>query len=345
MQFKKKLEQKQIKRFESIDALKALGISLVVLGHTLGISRQFDHWVFSFHMPLFFFISGFLRRPDQFLHFKEAIIHYAKRLLLPYAVFGLITYLPWVFFTRKYGLDSNLQISIYKPILGLFYGIGVDGWLQHNPMLWFMPTLFVLHIIFELIFCESKKNTSFIKIVGCVCFGWLLTFTNVRMPWGFEIALIALPFYYFGYLFKKNIKYLTPKSISLRIILCITFLCLHYLFQLSNARVDMNAVSFGVPWLFYIGSFLGIIWMYLLSILLPPFALFRKIAQSSIVIYLLHRLFFSIISATGMIFFGEINIFKSTMTGSLVYLVLAMIMGALLFPLIKRTCPIVIGYK
>lgn len=345
MYSKEKLKLNQVEWYESIDALKALGISLVVLGHTLGISKAIDHWIFSFHMPLFFFIAGFLRKSNQLLYFGSVVNHYFRRLLLPYIIFGVVTYFPWVLFTRKYGMDSNLEISIYKPLLGLIYGLGVDGWLQHNPMLWFMPTLFTLHVIFTWVICEKRRGTLLVKIIGCVALGWLLSFADFRMPWGFEIALIALPFYYFGYLLRENARRFEDYSIFFKIFLCLLFCALHYLIQSNNARVDMNAISFGVPWQFYIGGFFGIIWLYLFSIILPPIRLFGKIAQASILIYLLHRLFFSIISAVGILTFGEIMTFKLTMAGSMFYMVLSIIMGLLLFPLVKKYCPFIIGYK
>ena len=42
-----------------IDNLKGFGILLVVIGHT--VPREgLGQWIYAFHMPLFFFISGFL---------------------------------------------------------------------------------------------------------------------------------------------------------------------------------------------------------------------------------------------------------------------------------------------
>ena len=47
------------KRIEWVDIAKGIGIFLMVMGHT-GIPRIGNQWIYSFHMPLFFFISGFL---------------------------------------------------------------------------------------------------------------------------------------------------------------------------------------------------------------------------------------------------------------------------------------------
>ena len=49
-----------IKRNLIIDTTKAYGIVLVVIGHAPGIPELLISLIYSFHMPLFFFISGYL---------------------------------------------------------------------------------------------------------------------------------------------------------------------------------------------------------------------------------------------------------------------------------------------
>jgi acyltransferase len=42
------------------DKIRAIGILLVVFGHILGISRRVELYIYSFHMPLFFLLSGLI---------------------------------------------------------------------------------------------------------------------------------------------------------------------------------------------------------------------------------------------------------------------------------------------
>lgn len=58
-----------MRRLQWIDNAKAMGIILVVIGHMnrglmphfhLPIQQVMDHYIYAFHMPLFFFLSGFL---------------------------------------------------------------------------------------------------------------------------------------------------------------------------------------------------------------------------------------------------------------------------------------------
>ena len=47
-------------RIKFIDYSKGLGILFVVFGHVYCASNIVTNWIYSFHMPLFFIISGFL---------------------------------------------------------------------------------------------------------------------------------------------------------------------------------------------------------------------------------------------------------------------------------------------
>ena len=48
-----------------IDWLKAIGIFLVIVGHMPMGDNMLRNWIYSFHMPLFFFASGFLYRQNN----------------------------------------------------------------------------------------------------------------------------------------------------------------------------------------------------------------------------------------------------------------------------------------
>ncbi len=52
------------KRLDFIDIAKGIGIILVVTGHLLPVAAGLHVLIYSFHMPLFFFLSGFFLRQD-----------------------------------------------------------------------------------------------------------------------------------------------------------------------------------------------------------------------------------------------------------------------------------------
>lgn len=58
----KDLLMDSIKRIDWIDVAKGIGIILMVMGHT-SMPDAINRWIYSFHMPLFFLLSGLLFIP------------------------------------------------------------------------------------------------------------------------------------------------------------------------------------------------------------------------------------------------------------------------------------------
>lgn len=97
-------------RLEYIDALKGFAILLVVMGHVIPWSfRSFETaldesptpillWkiIYSFHMPLFIFISGFLFGQSHYVSFKEYVVKMWKKtkmLLIPYFACSILVFM------------------------------------------------------------------------------------------------------------------------------------------------------------------------------------------------------------------------------------------------------------
>ena len=73
-----------------IDALRALAMFLVMVGHaSYGVSPYFA-WTSPVKIPLFFAISGFLFHADGYDSFASFLISKAKRLLIPYVALGAL---------------------------------------------------------------------------------------------------------------------------------------------------------------------------------------------------------------------------------------------------------------
>lgn len=149
-------------RLEWADIAKGIGIILVVFAHTL-IPKLRDAsegvkfiWIFiyNFHMPLFFFISGWLfeRNIDRYTDKAKFIGGKARLLMLPYLVFSLFAYAV-VFVSLKIpALAGVLSGGGYgaptakSMILGiLFYFNHID---QH---LWFVYSLFIVFLVNEIL--------------------------------------------------------------------------------------------------------------------------------------------------------------------------------------------------
>ena len=113
------------KRILWIDYAKSICIYLVLLGHAHA-SQPVTDFIYTFHMPLFFFLSGCLFSFEKHPNFKEFAIKRFKGLMVPYLWINLITYLFWLLAGRNFGEDATISTTWYSPIIGgILCGSGI----------------------------------------------------------------------------------------------------------------------------------------------------------------------------------------------------------------------------
>jgi polysaccharide biosynthesis protein PslL len=161
-------------RNNTIDIAKGLGIILVVIGHSQFLFRNPELFriIFSFHMPLFFFLSGiFLRDSDGFGKFlgKKAVA-----LLKPYfsffSILGIclvaLSYIP----IEKYCLD--IIYATGQSIEAMSASTRTPLWfLPHLTPFWFLPHLFVA-LIFSYLVLKAKSSITTLFFYSDSALSW-----------------------------------------------------------------------------------------------------------------------------------------------------------------------------
>ena len=94
-------------RIESIDVAKGIGIIFVVLGHIINGSSLLNKWIFTFHMPLFFIISGICFSTKKYPNFYPFAIKRIKQLIVPLLCFTLFHI---IFTPSYYGLQQLISV-------------------------------------------------------------------------------------------------------------------------------------------------------------------------------------------------------------------------------------------
>ena len=118
-----KQNQGTSKRDNSIDSLKFLLICTVVFGHvimTLGSSKTelaMFNFIYSFHMPLFVFLSGYFTRPGEM---TEKSVRGAFHFLSLFILFDLLM---WIIIPR----DVNYR-TILTPQYAMWYLLSMSYW-------------------------------------------------------------------------------------------------------------------------------------------------------------------------------------------------------------------------
>ena len=173
-------------RLDYIDVFRSLGIIAMVMGH-IGFGGKFDHFIHAFHMPMFFFISGFFYR-KRYCSIGEYVAKKARSLLIPYISFGLAHYLASLI------LDG---FSI-KPLIHLLtlntYGLPIVG------ALWFLTALFFTDIIYFLL---DRWNVKWLIIPLVLVGSFADQVLPYPLPWALSASFVGLGLYWLGEMSKK----------------------------------------------------------------------------------------------------------------------------------------------
>lgn len=177
------------KTFVFVDYMKCIGILLIVYGH-LPVNEFEYHFLWTFHVPAFFWISGFLTRPD---HVKVEIRKKAFRLLIPYVSIYVITACVQALLTlqetREFS-SSNFGLTL----LAMFWGNPGYGYFPNMP-LWFLPSLFTVEILFGL----SATRWRWVLLAAPVISVWLYTHQIVDTFMSVDLSLLGLNFFVLGF--------------------------------------------------------------------------------------------------------------------------------------------------
>ena len=153
-----------LKRIEWIDIAKGMGIIYVVLSHVYSIPAALSNYIYSFHMPLFFFLSGYLFFENKYKSVAEFLKKRVQTLVIPYFIFSFITCAYWALMQNRFGDDTG-QHDIGHAIIGIFYSNGIHHFMEFNVALWFLTCLFIVEIFFYFIRRFSKKDGQLILII------------------------------------------------------------------------------------------------------------------------------------------------------------------------------------
>ena len=327
------------KRIEYIDLAKALGIILVIAGHVVSSDTVIKRVIYSFHMPLFFIISGMLlnvREEYSIETWRNLITKKAMVLLLPFIFWGLI----YASFSFK-----HMALILYGTRETLVAAESLTS-------LWFLPVLFLAFLLTEVFLqfiSKTKKQWTSISlgIFVFVIIGFVFPhLPQYGDPWGLDIAFVAASFMLVGMLAKKGIEQLQimPK---MRIIALLSNLLLFaVLVHYSNSSVGyvlMANAEYGNVIQFYICALSGSAMVLMISSFLSDIHIgwLQSIGQKTLGIFLVHKPFAelgrSIITKIGFRFDNPIFIILIT--------AVTLFVSYIIVTIIQMIVPEIIGQK
>lgn len=285
-------------RIEYIDVARGVAMFFVLLGHTVNSDTWIKTFVYAFHMPLFFILSGQARSCQTRLSVgvKQSCKNFKKNfesMIVPYFIWGLI-------------------YSAFSIKNCLYIGYGTRETLIKAgslSSLWFLPVLFIACAIVEVVWPAANrfKSTVVIGILGIVfaVIGCFMPHHNYYgNVWGIDIAFVAAAFMIIGWLLRPVCdRLLLRKDISLPacfIALVLFVLGTKYLSEPGSYVLMANAV-YGNYVTFFMNAVTGSAVVILCSILICQFAkkevkifdfiktVFVKTGGNSLGIFVVHK--------------------------------------------------------
>lgn len=270
-------------RNEAADVLRGIGIIAVVAGHAWSGTGITPFSPYSFHMPLFFFLSGLFfdeRDPGKI---GATVLKTARALLVPTTAFFLVyaviaQAVTWAGFS-----GFGRGFSVHDVLLNQFAGAEAYGF---TSPYWFIPCLFFVRIYFGIVHARlaalAQKVCGNRQAVIHAVFGaayLLIALLAVHasrkmylahdVQWAaiipFRVALAAF-FYYLGYLANT---YRIERVLGNIGVIVVAYIVQQQLW--STGRILdfwMQIMKFENTFLPFVTSILGIAFFYGISVLI-----------------------------------------------------------------------------
>ena len=172
------------KKLNEIGLLYTIGVFLTILGHSHSndwttFPSQPIEFIYSFHMPLFFCISGYLFTKSSSLQ-RDGYLKWlgdkSKRLLIPYFGISAISFIPKTLLEK-----GNLNDIGLNEFLECFFAPRLNIW----GHFWFLPVIFIFYFVFGLwrrFFYDNLKYKKCV-VVGIFLVAIMLHFIKTDIAW------------------------------------------------------------------------------------------------------------------------------------------------------------------
>ncbi|MBR4781312.1 MAG: acyltransferase family protein [Lachnospiraceae bacterium] len=254
-------------RIEYIDTAKGVAILLVVFGHIVW-DRTYDmpyaqsicNIIYSFHMPLFFTVSGICMKPSKEIS-NRTVKKMARAYIVPYVIWTII-YL--AIFQALALLKGNESI------------IGLDKKLSVRAIsicglapLWFLLALFIAELITIVIKPLLKKHWGCLVLIflGGSTIGASFLYESLEdidlITQNYLMGLLRiLPttfFVVFGFIIKDKIVAGNTITWQKKIIMVFILIVLHaFMCIVWDETIDVHLFYLGTSWIYFFKAITGI---------------------------------------------------------------------------------------
>jgi fucose 4-O-acetylase-like acetyltransferase len=231
-----------MQRIESFDILKGIGIVLMIIGHLLmGQGTRLFDFIYSFHMPLFFIVTGYFYKQESLSILLNKNI---GQLLFPYLAMCII-----IIVLTHIQQSHDIQTDLIRTIKGMGPG-------------WFLLAMFWARLEFHFLLKILPKYNMVLSLVISLCVCYIANNHEFPPSFAFFPSLIGLFFISIGYYIRTNSLLHYNKRYSLYYI---SFGILFWFTISLYGKVRMSECIFKLSIIDFCGSILGTFIAYKLS--------------------------------------------------------------------------------
>lgn len=348
------LNNNKKERIFAFDAAKAIGIFCIVIGHVFHDQGAYAQYVYSFHVPLFFFLTGvtFSRGKNGFWKF---LIQKAKRLLVPFCIFAAVSWSVYAFlgkFVSSFA-EKAIDSSIHSIIIST-----LKGYCAANTPLWFLPCLFLellfLYAITFIIDRITENRRLSYGLLGLSVFAaaaiqyiiYSLSLFSTKAPiFKVDVAIAMLPFSLSGVLLSRLIR-ANQKAARKPYIFILSLLCIAgggFSALKLNILVGYQSSEYGKILIFYLSAFLSVLGFTLLCFFIPKSRAISYIGSNTMPILLMHK--FPVVFFHTLCPFISEKLADKSLFWSFVAALLSIGLCLLVALPIRKVAPFVLGEK
>ena len=325
------------------DTMKGLSAIMVMLYHA-SYQPEVKSIACILSLPAFFFVSGTFTQtemsPLSFFRRKSL------RLLIPYVVFGMLSWLLWLAIRSVHG-DEASETGWWIPLCGIVCG-KVELLVQNRP-LWFLCCMISLEWLYYALYRVPYRIVRWGGGVLVAAMGCLLSYYGKAGVWEITAAMLVLPIYMigaeYGTLFRERMSRCTfPLLVSI-LALSTTGITIGYHY---NPQFHISTCVIGNPLLFYLTAISVVgFWLSIATLIdksIGTIHCLQYFGQNTLIVLCTHIPLFSMIKGIAMICHVPMAFF-TTNIGSLTLCAISL---CLLFPIsygINRYLPFLIGKR
>lgn len=239
-----------------IDLAKVIGIFLVIYGHGGLANSVSKEVIYTFHMPLFFLLSGLLYHP---ISLKETLKKDWHTLIIPYLLLNFLCLIPFLLSSLK---GTFTLERLFQRLGAIALGLGYEHsyWIPVSTPCWFLISLFLARIIFSFAYKNFNNKSIIIIVIISILTTFILHTKHIDLLIPLDSTLLAMPYLCIGYklktiLLKDDIT--THNKLNYLLSALLLFL-LTYLSWYFNGAVDTNKCLYGNSMiLYYFGGICG----------------------------------------------------------------------------------------